>query len=126
MIIPMYIPITMKQYEQLRRLDADDASDLAMEWMEEETTGEVVDIDKQAEELAGALTDPVAVEAVNGAVLLCDDPALLVADAEKVAAMAAAMAESSVDDDLEDALDTLAEFYATAAENDHAVAVLYN
>ncbi|WP_342319127.1 DUF1877 family protein [Corynebacterium mayonis] len=134
MIIPNYLSITKEQYEELLRLDPDDAWDLAGEWVEAEVLGKpnavtVVDIDKRYVALAEALSNPLAVEAVNGSVGLGDvDDSLFVADPTKVAAMAKALAESTIDDDDDfiDEMETLTEFYTAAAENGHAVAVLYN
>lgn len=126
MVIPNYLPITNDQYEQLTSTDEDTAVDLAMDWMEEETTGPGTDIDKTADDLATALTTPEAKQAVTGHTLLCEDPALYVASPQQTAVLAQALANSTVDEDAQADLDTLTDFYATAVTNNHATAILYN
>ena len=124
MVIPNYLPITNDQYEQLTSTDEDTAVDLAMDWMEEETTGPGTDIDKTADDLATALTTPEAKQAVTGHTLLCEDPALYVASPQQTAVLAQALANSTVDEDAQADLDTLTDFYATAVTTNHATAML--
>ncbi|WKD60550.1 hypothetical protein CCICO_02500 [Corynebacterium ciconiae DSM 44920] len=94
--------------------------------MEEETTGPRTDIDKSAIELEQALSTPQAQKAVTGHTLLCPDPTVLVASPADTAAMAYALFQSTVDQNLQNDLDGLVEFYSTAARSGHATAVLFN
>lgn len=126
MLIPNYFPLTADQFAQLDAADEDTAVDLAMEWMEEETTGEGTDIDKSVDKLAAALTDPAARAAVIGHTVLCEDPALYIASPEQTVTLARSLAEASVAEDMEPDRDALVEFYTSAVEHGHATAILYN
>ena len=125
MLIPNYIAISNDQLNELNGVDEDTASDLAMDWMEEENLP-VTDIDKFADDLAGELDDTTAQKAVNGATELCEDPPLFLATPAEVKDMAIALTNSKVSDDVADELDTLTEFYTEAANNGHGVLVLFN
>lgn len=126
MLIPNYFPLTADQFAQLQAADEDTAVDLAMEWMEEETTGEGTDIDKSVDELAAGLTDPAARAAVIGHTRLCEDPALYIASPQQTVTLAQALTEANVAEDMKLNRDTLVEFYTSAVEHGHATAILYN
>ncbi|GAA1475501.1 hypothetical protein P4N68_01540 [Corynebacterium felinum] len=128
MLIPNYLAITTEQYNQIVTTDPDTAVGLVLEWLEESIgTKNLTDIDNAFIDLSDELTDPTMREAVGGNSLIAQDPPLFLASAEEVQSYSSALESYNTDNlECEDAFFTLADFYAHAATNNKAVAVLYN
>ena len=126
MILPYYCSVTPEEYEEIISADTETVEDIVMELVESGDSDNMVDIDKRSWELEEQLTSSTARDAVTGTSPLVEDPPILAASPETVKKMAEALSNSTVDEDYEEDLETLMDFYNEAAEKGHAVVIIYN